>query len=197
MSSHSDAPIREERPHRRLLAYYALSSLMLGPFFFFLLIPLVLRYRTLCYRFDDEGVAMSWGALFRREVHLTYGRIQDIHLTSNVVERWLGLGRVEVQTASGSSKAEMVIEGLLDFEEIRDVLYRRMQRAEDDEPGQGDGRSTRTETREDDDAGIDRRTAVELALALRQVTAELEAVRHALEARGGSGGGPGEPEERP
>lgn len=177
------SPAREERPHRRLLTYYALASLVLGPFFFFLLIPLFLRYRTLRYRFDDEGVAMSWGAMFRREVHLTYGRIQDIHLTSNVVERWLGLGRVEVQTASGSAKAEMVIEGLLDFEAIRDLLYRRMQRAGGDESVEGQPPGARISPQAEDGGGLDRRTAVELALALRQVTAELEAVRHALEAR--------------
>jgi putative membrane protein len=180
---HPSSPhVREERPHRRLLTYYALSSLVLGPFFFFLLIPLFLRFRTLRYRFDDEGVSMSWGAMFRREVHLTYGRIQDIHLTSNVVERWLGLGRVEVQTASGSSKAEMVIEGLLDFEEIRDLLYRRMQRAGgSDETVESQAPSAQVAGRRTDGIALDRRTVGELALALRQVTAELEAVRHALE----------------
>jgi putative membrane protein len=52
-----------------------------------------------------------------------------MHLTSNVVERWLGLGRVQIQTASGRSGAEMTIEGLPDFELIRDQLYRRMRGA--------------------------------------------------------------------
>jgi len=99
---------------------------MLGPFFVFALVPLYFRYHTLRYEFDDEGVSMRWGVLFRREIHLTYARIQDIHLTSNVVERWLGLGRVLVQTASGSSKAEMTIEGLREFEAVRDFLYARM-----------------------------------------------------------------------
>ena len=37
---------------------------------------------------------MSWGILFRREVIIQFARIQDIHLRSNVVERWLGLGRI-------------------------------------------------------------------------------------------------------
>lgn len=69
---------------------------------------------------------MRWGILFRREISLTYARIQDIHLTSNVVERWLGLARIQIQTASGSAGAEMTIEGLRDFEMIRDGLYSRM-----------------------------------------------------------------------
>jgi putative membrane protein len=115
-----------ERPDRSLLNYYILTSLLLGPFFFVLLIPLYFRYHTMRYHFDAEGISMKWGILFRREVNLTYARIQDIHLTSNFVERWLGLGRVQIQTASGSSSAEMTIEGVREFELVRDFLYTRM-----------------------------------------------------------------------
>jgi hypothetical protein len=50
------------RPHGNLLVYYALTSLLLGPFFWAMLIPYYFRYRTLRYRFDDEGVTMSWGS---------------------------------------------------------------------------------------------------------------------------------------
>ncbi|HEX2252305.1 MAG TPA: PH domain-containing protein, partial [Thermoanaerobaculia bacterium] len=127
------------RPHRNLLVYYALTSLLLGPLFFVLLVPLYFKYRSLRYELDEEGVSMRWGVLFRREIHLTYARIQDIHLTSNVVERWLGLGKVQVQTASGSSKAEMVIEGRQDFEPIRDFLYRRMRGMRDERRGAAAG----------------------------------------------------------
>jgi len=116
----------DRRPDHALLTYYVLTSLLLGPFFFVALIPLYFRYHTLRYHFDDEGVSMRWGILFRREISLTYSRIQDIHLSSNFVERWLGLARVQVQTASGTASAEMTIEGLKDYEQIRDFLYSRM-----------------------------------------------------------------------
>lgn len=116
----------DRQPDRALLTYYILSSLLLGPVFFAMLIPLYFRYHTLRYHFDDEGVSMRWGILFRREISLTYSRIQDIHLSSNFIERWLGLARVQVQTASGTSSAEMTIEGLKDFDQIRDFLYSRM-----------------------------------------------------------------------
>ena len=69
---------------------------------------------------------MKVGLLFRREVNLTYARIQDIHLKSGLLQRWLGLANVEVQTASGSATAEVVIEGFKEFEAIRDFLYTRM-----------------------------------------------------------------------
>ncbi|HUP47508.1 MAG TPA: PH domain-containing protein [Thermoanaerobaculia bacterium] len=113
-------------PHPALLKYYVLTSFVLGPFFFIPLIPLYFRYHTMRYEFDREGISMRWGILFRREVTLTYARIQDIHLVSNFVERWLGLARVQIQTASGSASAEMTIEGVKEFAELRDYLYSRM-----------------------------------------------------------------------
>ena len=69
---------------------------------------------------------MRVGILFRREVNLTYARIQDIHLRSGFIQRWLGLANLDVQTASGSASAELVIEGFKEFEAIRDFLYTQM-----------------------------------------------------------------------
>jgi uncharacterized membrane protein YdbT with pleckstrin-like domain len=102
-----------ERPDPSLLKYYVLLSLVAGPLFFVILIPLYFRYHSMRYVFDDEGVTMRWGVLFRREISLAYARLQDIHLTSNAVERWLGLAKVQLQTASGSAKAERRKETLL------------------------------------------------------------------------------------
>src|SRR5207249_435318 len=81
---------------------------------------------TLRYRFDAEGIHMKVGILFRREINLTYARIQDIHLRSGIIQRWLGLANVQIQTASGSSGPELVIEGFKEYEAIRDFLYTRM-----------------------------------------------------------------------
>lgn len=114
------------RPDPALWTYYIITSFVLGPLFFTLLIPLYFRYHTMQYAFDEEGINMRWGILFRREITLTYARIQDIHLVSNFIERWLGLGRVQIQTASGSSNAEMTIEGVKQFELVRDFLYSKM-----------------------------------------------------------------------
>jgi putative membrane protein len=115
-----------ERPHARLLTGYFLSSLLGGPLFPFVFLVRFVRFRTLRYRFDPSGISMSWGALFRREIHLTYARIQDIHLASNIVERYLGLARIQIQTASGTAGAEMTLEGLDDAPGVRNYLYSRM-----------------------------------------------------------------------
>jgi putative membrane protein len=160
-----------ERPESRLLTYYVLTAFLLGPFFFVALLPLFFRYHTLRYRFDEEGISMRWGVLFRREIHLTYSRIQDIHLVSNAVERWLGLARIKIQTASGSAKAEMTIEGIGAYAELRDFLYTRMRGARGD---------TQSRAPSETSAGAD---AEELTATLREVAAELRGVRRELAAR--------------
>ena len=166
-----------ERPEPGLMTYYVLMAFFAGPFFFVPLIPLYFRYHTLRYRFDEEGISMRWGVLFRREIHLTYSRIQDIHLVSNAVERWLGLARIKIQTASGSAKAEMTIEGIGAYAELRDFLYTRMRGAR----GEGAGAAAGPEAaaRPVDGSGD------ELVATLRAVAEELRGLRRELAARRG------------
>lgn len=118
-----------ERPDPALWRLYLIRSFLTGPFVVVMLPMLFFRYRTLRYRFDEEGIHMRVGILFRKEVNLTYTRIQDIHLSSGVIQRYLGLADIQIQTASGASGAELVIEGFREFEEIRDFLYSRMRGA--------------------------------------------------------------------
>ena len=123
------------RPAPRLLTYYALCAAATGPLFPVVFLVLYFKYRTLRYAFDagdDGGVSAAWGILFRKEVHLTYRRVQDLHLTRNVVQRWLGLATVEVQTASAGGEAELKIEGVREYDALRDALYRRMRGARDE-----------------------------------------------------------------
>lgn len=190
------------RPDSNLLNYYVLASLAAGPFFPIALIPLYFRYHTMRYRFSDEGVSMSWGILFRKEINLTFARIQDIHLTSNFVERWLGLARIQIQTASGSAKAEMTIEGIRNYRPLRDFLYARMRGAKGLDPvgprvaseGAGSSAISAGGVTVAPEATDD--TALELAETLGLAVEELRAIRRALEARhsgirGDSGGGSG------
>lgn len=113
-------------PDPALFTLYIIRAVLTGPGLVFLLPYFYFRYHTLRYTFDEEGIHMRVGILFRREVNLTYARIQDIHLRSGVIQRWLGLADIQIQTASGSSDAELVIEGFKEYEAIRDFLYTRM-----------------------------------------------------------------------
>ena len=114
------------RPEPALLWLYLLTSLALLCAAPIALIPLYFRYHTLWYRFEPSGVSMGYGILFRRELQLTYARMQDIHLSQNIVERWLGIGTVTVQTAGSGAGGNLTIVGVKDFNAIRDYLYAMM-----------------------------------------------------------------------
>src|SRR5215510_8163344 len=158
-----------EVPSPQLLKYYVLTAILTTVAFPLTMTLLYFRYHTMRYRFDAEGIHMRWGILLRREIMLNYSRIQDIQLRSNVIERWLGLARIEIQTASGSAGSEMVLEGLLNFVEVRDFLYSRMRGARE---------------------GTHERGAVSESLAgvLEEVAAELRALRQAIEQQNASRG---------
>jgi putative membrane protein len=132
-----------ERPDKNLLVLYALMSLLTTIAAPFVFVPLFFKYHTLRYKLDREGISASWGILFKREVHLTYKRIQDIHVKRNFFERWLGIATIEVQTASGSSSSELSFEGIREFDALREFLYRRMRGHELVSEGSGLGAGAR------------------------------------------------------
>ncbi len=156
-----------ELPSPQLFKYYVLKAVATTFAFPLTMVLLYFRYHTMRYRFDAEGIHMRWGILLRREIMLNYSRIQDIQLRSNVIERWLGLARIEIQTASGSAGSEMVLEGLLNFVAVRDFLYSRMRGAQ--HPGRSSPGPSEVEGPES------------LAEVLREVVTELHAIRLAVE----------------
>jgi putative membrane protein len=143
------------RPDDALLIYYFIVSLCALVAFPVVFAPLYIRFKTMSYRFDDTGVSMCWGFFFRKEVYLTYRRLQDIHVTRNILERWMGLAKVPIQTASGTSGATMKIEGIRDPEPLRDFLYaqmrgaRREDDATDEESNQDDAAQVLSEIRDE------------------------------------------------
>ncbi|MEO5928828.1 MAG: PH domain-containing protein [Candidatus Kapaibacterium sp.] len=114
------------RPDKNLLTLYIIYAAIANVAGLVAFLPLYFHYKTLRYRFDKDGVAVSYGIFWRRESYLTYQRIQDIHVTRNIFERWLGIGRVQIQTAAGSATAAESIVGVREFNEVRNFLYARM-----------------------------------------------------------------------
>lgn len=159
-------PFTLTRPAPILLRYYLIIAACATVAFPAVFLPLFFRYHTLRFRFDEEGVSVKWGILFRREVLLTYRRIQDIHLTRNLLQRWMGLATVEIQTASGNAAATMKIEGVLEAEALRDFLYHQMRGA-----------------RHDEDVEPHSAPADEALELLREIRDEIRSLRRSPEAR--------------
>ncbi len=124
-------PTTITQPHERLLTYYFVIALATLVAFPVTMLVLYIKYRTMRFRFDREGIWKSQGLLWRHETNVAYRRIQDIHLTNGIVQRWLGLATVSIQTAAGSSTAEVTIDGVLEAEALRDYLYTKMRGVRD------------------------------------------------------------------
>ena len=171
-----------QRPHANLWTLYIIRALLILPAAPILLPVFWFRYYTLRYSFDREGVKMSWGILFRREINLTYSRIQDIHLSSGFIQRWLGVADIQIQTASGSASAEMTIEGLVEHEMVRDYLYERMRGLREPHAAVSTGQDIAAAVGV---AGTPEASGSEGAeMLLREILEEVRATRRALE-RGG------------
>lgn len=169
-------PATTTRPIPALLTYYTIVSLLTLVLFPIVFIPLYLKYYSLRYRFDNEGISMSWGVLFKREIFLTYRRVQDIHVSRGIIQRQLGLATVSVQTASGSSGAQMAIEGIGDPQGLRDYLYSKMR---------GGRHDTQLEVNPDKpsaNASVDESTQDEALVLLREILGQVKSLRSEREA---------------
>ena len=89
-----------------------------------------------------------------------------------MVERWLGLARIQVQTASGSAGAEMTIEGLQSFEALRDFLYARMRGSRPLGSSPSPALSA--------PGALEAAALAELSATLREVVSEVRALRESL-----------------
>lgn len=197
MTEHRDEPVEAvltlkdvqaiDRPHPNQLKLYLIGALLGSvmscfialPIALLALIPLLIRYYTMRYRFDENGVGVSYGWLFRHESYLTFEKIQDIHLNRGLLERWLGLGTVDIQTASGNFGAEISLIGLTKYDGVRDFLYQKMRR-----------RKRRGGPDEDDAAKV----AAGSGLALLQdIRDEVRSLRAAVENRSAGAPAPGTP----
>jgi membrane protein YdbS with pleckstrin-like domain len=156
---------RLERPREQLLTWYFLKALATVFAFPVTMLLFYFRYHTMRYKFDADGIHMSWGILMRHEIMLNYSRIQDIQLHSNVIERWLDLMRIEVQTAAGTSDSEMTLEGLPNPEAMRDFLYSRMRGAHTAAPAPANA------------------APEPLQAVLLEIASELRSIREVLETR--------------
>ena len=169
-----------QRPNSALWTYYIIRAVLTGPGLLVLLPFFFFRYRTLRYTFDEQGIHMRVGILFRKEVNVTYARIQDIHLSAGLLQRWLGLADVQIQTASGSAKPELIIEGFKEFELIRDFLYTRMRGYAEKSSGQVEAHALRVAA---PPAALTDGPQAEMLQVLQGIRDELRLTRELLQSR--------------
>jgi putative membrane protein len=102
-----------------------------APAFPVTMIVLYIKYRTMRFRFDHEGIWKRQGLLWRHETNVAYRRIQDIHLTNGHHSAVAGARDGEHSNGRWFLNAEVTIDGVLEAEALRDYLYTKMRGVRD------------------------------------------------------------------
>ena len=123
-------------------------------------------YRSLSYEIEDDQVIVHVGIWTRSVKHVPYRTVTNITVKRDVIDRMLGLGTLEIQTAgmSGSSGgAEQSLVGLEDPQAVYDLVARALGRF------RSAMAPTAAEADEEQGAGLD------------EILQELRAIRQLLE----------------
>ncbi len=104
---------------------------------FFILVPLLSflisvaywipkYYDTMLYKLTDNEVVWRRGVWFKKTGIVPYNRITNIDIVQGPISRMLGIASLKIQTAGYSApsggKAEIRIEGMEQFEELRELI---------------------------------------------------------------------------
>ena len=101
-------------------------------------IAMHLRYDTMWYVMTDRSLRIRHGIWSIHEVTITFENVQTVKVTQGPLQRWFGIGDVEVRTAGGGMVAGAqggavegaghhgVIAGVTHAAEIRDLILRQL-----------------------------------------------------------------------
>lgn len=87
-------------------------------------------YRSLSYEVQGDRVIVHAGVWTRSVKHVPYRTVTNLTVKRGILDRWLGLGTLDIQTAgmSGTSGAEQSLVGLEDAQEVYTLVAAEVQR---------------------------------------------------------------------
>jgi len=89
-------------------------------------------YDSISYRLTDKEIIWRRGVWFRNTGIVPFDRITNVDISQGPISRRLGIGTLKVQTAgySTQSSPEINIAGVKNFEELRDIIMKFVERKE-------------------------------------------------------------------
>jgi uncharacterized membrane protein YdbT with pleckstrin-like domain len=128
-------------------------------------------YRSLRYEVQDDEVVVNVGIWTKSVKHVPYRTVTNLQVKRDVVDRWLGIGTLNIQTAgmSGQTGAEERLVGLSGVQEVYESVAEELRRFR--------GGMAPTQ------ADVELEPAVAQPGGLDEILAEVRAIRRALEER--------------
>ena len=99
--------------------WWLLALILSGPY-----------YRSLRYEVQDDEVVVNVGIWTKSVKHVPYRTVTNIQVKRDVVDRWLGIGTLNIQTAgmSGQKGAEEQLVGLPNVQEVYESVAEELRR---------------------------------------------------------------------
>ncbi len=140
--------------------WWLLALILIGPY-----------YRSLRYEVQDDEVVVNAGIWTKSVKHVPYRTVTNLQVKRDVVDRWLGIGTLNIQTAgmSGQTGAEERLVGLSNVQEVYEAVAEELRRFR--------GGMAPTQ------ADVEAEPAVTLPDGLGEILAEVRAIRKSLEER--------------
>lgn len=85
-------------------------------------------YETAYYRVTEEDIEYKRGVWFKQRTEVPYNRITNIGAKQGPIQRSVGCGQIDVQTAGSSDKngPELKIKGVENYEKIQKEIIKRI-----------------------------------------------------------------------
>jgi uncharacterized membrane protein YdbT with pleckstrin-like domain len=99
--------------------WYVIGMILVGPYF-----------RSLVYEIEPDEVIVRAGIWTRSVKHVPYRTVTNLTVKRDIVDRFLGIGTLQIQTAgmSGTTGAEENLVGLSDVDAIYDKVAGELRR---------------------------------------------------------------------
>ena len=99
--------------------WWLIAVLLSGPY-----------YRSLRYEVQDDEVVVNVGIWTKSVKHVPYRTVTNIQVKRDIVDRWLGIGTLNIQTAgmSGQTGAEERLVGLSNVQEVYESVAEELRR---------------------------------------------------------------------
>jgi membrane protein YdbS with pleckstrin-like domain len=163
--------LREERVidyASKALFWSIVPNLVWGLPLFLSMFPVYKRYR---YELLDDEIVVHSGWLVQKVRHVPYRMVTNIEVKRGLLDRWLGIGTLNVETAGNSDpskQAEARLQGLEDVYAVYEEVAACLRAFDEAQQSQPWGRTRRAATAADADGEED---------VLQAILAELKGIR--------------------
>ncbi|MCA9339245.1 PH domain-containing protein, partial [Candidatus Saccharibacteria bacterium] len=90
-----------------------LSSIILSIYFAGIITIAVLAYKNFSYEIDDTSFEKNYGILQKRTVTIPFEQIQNVNISRSLIEQFLGLASIDIETAGNSGTTKKSVVGAL------------------------------------------------------------------------------------